>query len=111
MLELNSVGATAGTRGAQGRARLQQELAAQKGSFFQSVLASMAQRMQPTASAEGSPQELLDRGVCGTRYLERFGGYSRQRELGQLQYQVMTVFDSCCRKTSQLPRTQLPCWR
>ena len=35
----------------------------------------------------------MDRGVSGTRYLERFGGYSRHRELGQLQYQVMTVFD------------------
>ena len=32
-------------------------------------------------------------GVCGTRYLERFGGYGRQRELGLIMYQVMTIID------------------
>ena len=106
MLELNSVGATAGTRGAQGRARLQQELAAQKGSFFQSVLASMARRMQPTASAEGSPQELLDRGVCGTRYLERFGGFAKVRELGCLQQQVMSIMDCLQASNLQAARDQ-----
>lgn len=88
-----SVGSSASTRGAAGRARLQAELAQQKGAFFQSVLLQMARRMSPTSSVDVSPQVLLDRGVSGTRYLERFGGYSRQRELGQLQYQVMTAFD------------------
>ena len=31
--------------------------------------------------------------MSSVRYLERFGGYNRQRELGQLQFQVMTAFD------------------
>ena len=106
MLELSSVGTTAGTRGAQGRARLQQELAAQKGSFFQSVLTSMARRMQPTASAEGTPQELLDRGVCGTRYLERFGGFAKVRELGCLQQQVMSIMDCLQASNLQAARDQ-----
>ena len=76
-----SAGSSASTRGAAGRACLQAELAQQKGTFFQSVLLQMARRMSPTTSVDVSPQVLMDRGVSGTRYLERFGGYSRQREL------------------------------
>ena len=44
-----------GTRGSTGRARLQTELASQKGLFFQSVMQAMARRMSPT---------VMDRGVC-----------------------------------------------
>ena len=84
---------SAGARGASGRAKLQAELAQHKGIFFRSVMQSMARRMAPTSSTDLSAQELLDRGISGVRYLERFGGYSRQRELGQLQFQVMTAFD------------------
>ena len=92
MSDLTS-GTSAGSKGAAGRAKLQAELAAQKGTFFKAVVQSMARRMSPTASTEGSYQELLDKGISGVRYLERFGGYSRQRELGQLQFQVMTALD------------------
>eukprot|EP00435_Cladocopium_sp_Y103_P034882 s2166_g9.t1 len=106
MLELSSGAASASTRGAVGRARLQNELAAQKGVFFNSVLASMARRMQPTVSAEGSAQELLDRGICGTRYLERFGGFARARELGCLQQQVMSILDCLQASNLQAARDQ-----
>ena len=85
--------AGAGTRGAAGRAKLQSELALQKGLFFQSVLCQMARRMQPTMPASGTPQELLLRGVSGTQYFERYGGYGRHRELGTLAFQVMTIMD------------------
>lgn len=37
----------------------------------------MARRMQPTAPSTGSTAELLQPGVCGTRYMERFGGHGR----------------------------------
>lgn len=100
MLDLSGSSSSAGTRGAIGRARLQAELASQKGTFFNAVLAAMARRMYPTASAEGSPQELMDRGVCGTRYLERFGGFGKLRDLGCLQHQVMSILD--CLQTSNL---------
>ena len=92
MAELTGSSA-AGTRGAVGRAKLQSELAAHKGSFFTSVMHSMARRMAPTSSVDHPPAALLERGISGLRYLERFGGYNRQRELGQLQFQVMTAFD------------------
>ena len=54
MMELNSSGTNTGTRGAAGRAKLQADLASQKGIFFQAVLAAMARRMQPTIPSEGS---------------------------------------------------------
>ena len=93
MSELTGGSSSAGTRGATTRAKLQLELAQHRGSFFNSVLQSMSRRMAPTSPASSSAEELLARGVSGVRYLERFGGYGRHRELGQLQYQVMSIFD------------------
>ena len=93
LLDLGAGSFGASTRGAQGRAKLQAELAAQKGSFFSSVLTAMARRMQPTSPTDGSPEELMARGVSGSRYLERFGGFGKHRELGCLQHQVMTLMD------------------
>ena len=82
-----------GTRGSSGRARLQAELATHQGLFYDSVLRAMARRMSPTTTVDRSPQELLAAGISGTRYLERFGGYGRQRELGLVQFQLMTALD------------------
>eukprot|EP00435_Cladocopium_sp_Y103_P042131 s2497_g11.t1 len=92
MLDLSGA-STTGTRGSAGRAKLQAELASQKGLFFASVMQSMARRMNPTAPVSSSPMELMDKGICGTKYLERFGGYGRHRDLGQIQYQVMQILD------------------
>ena len=92
MTDLTSSSAT-GTRGAQGRARLQAELAQHRGTFYTAVLQAMARRMSPTSSVEISPAEMLQRGISGARYVERFGGYGKMREWGQLQFQVMTALD------------------
>ena len=93
MTELTAAG-SAGARVATDRARLQAELAQQNGTFFKAVMQSMARRMAPTSPSDLSAPELLERGISGVRYLERFGGHGRQRELGQLQFQVMTAFDN-----------------
>ena len=93
MTDLVGSSSSSGTRGALGRQKLQAELAQQKGLFFQSVLCQMARRMQPTQNAMASPADLLARGVCGTQYLERYGGYGKHRDLGTLQYQVMSIMD------------------
>lgn len=93
MTDLTIGAGGASTRGAAGRARLQAELASHRGTFFKAVTQAISRRMAPTSSADVAPQELVDRGITGVRYLERFGGYGRHRELGQLQYQVMTAFD------------------
>ena len=93
MAELAGGASSASTRGASTRARLQMELAQHRGTFFQSVMQNMSRRMSPTSNPNASAEELLQRGVSGVRYLERFGGYGRVRELGQLQFQVMMIFD------------------
>ena len=84
---------SASTRGAMGRCKLQAELSSHSGSFYVSVLRAMARRMQPTAPVTGTPLELLSRGICGTLYMERFGGYGRQRDLGLILYQLVGVLD------------------
>ena len=93
MSDLAGASGGTGTRGAAGRAKLQAELAQQKGSFFLAVLQSMARRMNPSLPVDTDPSVCLQRGVSGVKYLERFGGYARQRELGMLQYQVLSIFD------------------
>jgi len=94
MMDLaGSGGASASTRGSTGRAKLQAELASHSGSFYLSVLRAMPRRMQPTSSTAGTPLELLQRGICGTLYMERFGGFGRHRDLGLILYQLMGILD------------------
>lgn len=86
--DLGSGPSALSSKGAAGRARLQAELAQHKGVFFQSVLQSMARRMQPAQTADVEMIALRDRGVTPTQYLERFGGYGRTRDLGFINWQV-----------------------
>ena len=86
-------GSSSGTRGALGRAKLQEELAQQRGTFFHSVVQQMSRRMMPTAPVDQPYVQLVQQGVTGCRYLERFGGYGKQRELGLIQFQLMTMLD------------------
>ena len=76
-----------------GRVKLQQELAAQKGVFFHSVCQNVARRMYPSQSCDQRPMELLHRGVSATGYLERFGGFGKSRDLGQIAWQVLMLMD------------------
>ena len=73
MTDLSTPGAGTSTRGAQ---------ACTRGTFFTSVLQAMSRRMAPTSSCEMTPDQMMARGICGARYLERFGGYGRLREWG-----------------------------
>ena len=91
--DLSSTTWTLTSRGAAGRARLQQELALQKGLFFTSVFQQMARRMNPAMSSNATPQELAQRGVTATRYAERYGGFGRCRDLGQLMWQLCLILD------------------
>lgn len=69
--------ASISSRGPMGRAKLQGELAPQKGVFFQNVLQNMSRRMFPSQQAEVEMSVLQQRGVTPTQYLERFGGFGR----------------------------------
>lgn len=91
--DLGSATASLSTKGAASRARLQAELAAQRGSFFVSVIQQMARRMQPAISPEVEMSTLRDRGITPTQYLERFGGFGRSRDVGFIIWQVGLVLN------------------
>lgn len=55
MTDLSSSSTSLSTKGAQGRAKLQQELAQHRGTFFTSVLQSMSRRMQPAQPSDLTP--------------------------------------------------------
>ncbi len=81
------------SKGASGRMKLQQELALHKGTFFNAVMANMSRRMNPASPADSSPMELMNKGVCMTKYVERFGGFGKAREMGFVMWQVAMIMD------------------
>ena len=93
LADLQSGPAVLTSRGAAGRQKLQQELALQKGLFFASVYQQMARRMSPAMSSTASPLELMERGVTATRYVERYGGFGKCRDMGQIMWQLCIILD------------------
>lgn len=93
MYDLGTSTSSLSTKGALSRARLQNELAAHRGTFFNSVIHSMARRMNPALQSEVELSVLKDRGVSPTLYLERFGGYGKCRDIGFINWQVAMVMN------------------
>ena len=87
-------GSSGSTRGSIGRAKLQAELAAQRGTFFTEVLQQISRRMSPTSSPDVSPQSDAGQGHQWCQVSRTLRGYARQRELGQLQFQIMGILDN-----------------
>ena len=56
-------------------------------------MAAMARRMQPTSPSNISHAQMMQNGISGTKYLERFGGYGKARDIGVIQYQLMIIMD------------------
>ena len=81
-------------RGAGQRAKMQEELASDRGTFFLAVLQNMARRMAPAVSPSSDPSELMQQGVCLSRYWERFGGFAGQRDLGAIAHALAHAMDS-----------------
>ena len=81
------------SKGATGRMKLQQELAQHKGIFFNAVLANMSRRMNPASPSDSTPLELMSKGVTMTKYVERFGGFGKAREMGFVMWQVAMIMD------------------
>ena len=82
-----------GSRGAQGREKLQQELASRSGGFFLSVLQNAYKRMKPAARVPTSIQAAQGLDMSVVNYLERFGGYGQSREMGLVQWNLGHIFD------------------
>ena len=93
VLDLGGAG-SAGVRGASQRAKMQEELAMGRGTFFKEVLQNLARRMAPSQITPGSPQAMLDQGLSLSRYWERFGGWANARDMSLVAYQVGLIFDA-----------------
>lgn len=49
--------------------------------------------MNPASPSDSSPMELMNKGVCVTKYVERFGGFGKARETGFVMWQVAMIMD------------------
>ncbi|CAE7249345.1 FUBP3, partial [Symbiodinium necroappetens] len=78
------------SKGSARREKLQAELANYTGAFMLSVAQAGARRMNPTAPPPRSLAELRSSPAPFrfTEYVERYGGYQHQRELGLIQYML-----------------------
>ena len=92
-IDLGSTSSGSGVKGAATRMRLQAELAAQRGTFFQSVMRSMSRRMYPALPADLPMAQLAQRGVVPSQYLERYGGFGKVRDIGNIIWQVALLLD------------------
>ena len=80
-------------RGALGRQRLQQELLNAPGTFSRRVRQNAMNRMNPTGLGETT-------GATMTQYLERYGGYGKQRTLALLAWLTALASDHLDRGSS-----------
>ena len=62
------------------------------GSFFERAYQAAARRMDPTVSS-AQAAELSQQGPVMQRYLERYGGFSKNKELGLIQWQLTLALD------------------
>ena len=87
-----STGASVSTKGTLRRQRLQAELASGSGGFFKTVYLSSARRMMPSATGL-SIEEAAAQGHTLCRYLERYGGFGKQKDLGLIMWQLAMMGD------------------
>ena len=83
-----------GSRGAQGREKLQMELSNRSGGFFLAVLQNAFKRMRPAAKVPMSIAAAQELDLSMVTYLEKFGGYGQSREMGLVQYCLAHIFDN-----------------
>ena len=88
---------TASTKGAQGRERLQQELASRTGGFCLAVAQNAYKRLRPASKLPQSLDEIAATDFSMLTYLERFGGYGNSKDLGLMQYALSSVLDCAIR--------------
>lgn len=92
--QLSSSSSSLGTRGSQGRERLQKDLASRSGSFYLAVLQNAVKRLKPASPKPNSIEEVAATDFSMIQYLERFGGYGSYKEPGLIQYALAHIFDA-----------------
>ena len=89
----SSSGVSLSSRGAQGREKLQNELANRSGNFFLAVLQNAQRRVKPASKLPPTIESMQEGDFSMVTYLERFGGYGACREMGLVQFSLAHIFD------------------
>lgn len=86
------------SKGAQGREKLQSELSARSGNFMLSMMQLAMRRMRPASPAPTSLSQVAETDFSMVSYLERFGGFGNQRELGTILFALSFIVDAAVRE-------------
>jgi hypothetical protein len=97
-LDVQSTGASTSSKGAQGRERLQRELADRKSEFCLTVMQNAYRRLKPASRAPSSLREIAASDFSMLTYLERFGGYGGAKDMGVMQYALSFILDCAIRE-------------
>ena len=107
MTDLSASGSgqfSGGTRGVQRRDRMMQDLAAGKSMFFMQVQQQLHRKLSPSSPAPSTEEELYASDASVLTYLERFGGYQRNKELGYVMWLLGHIMDAFSRGDVHLAR-------
>ena len=85
--------ASTSSRGAQGREKLQKELALRSGNFFLTVMQNMYKRMRPASPVPQTLEGLASTDLSMVHYLERFGSFANTKDMGVAAYAVAFIVD------------------
>ena len=95
------------TRGVQRRERLQSELASGSSNFFLTVSQQMHRRMFPSKPVPKTESDLAGSGISLLSYLERFGGFRQQKEIGLCLWILGHSFDAMLQGNTDLAKEHL----
>ena len=97
LLDQPVTGSSMSSKGAQGRERLQRELALRSGQFCLAVAQNAYRRMKPASRLPETLEDIANTDFSMLSYLERFGGYGNTKEVGLMQYGLSFILDAAIR--------------
>ena len=95
------------TRGVQRRERPQSELASGSSAFFLTVAQQMHRRMFPSRPVPKTESDIKGSGISLLAYLERFGGFKHQKEIGLCLWILGHSFDAMLQDNMDLAKEHL----
>ena len=82
------------TKGVMKREKMQQELANRSSQFFLAVQQQIYKKMYPARVCPKTEEDLLKSQVSMTSYLEKYGGFKGQREMGLMFWMLAHAMDA-----------------
>ena len=97
LIDGHASGTSMSSRGAQGREKMQRELAMRTGGFFLTVMQNMHRGMKPALPVPQTLEAMGQTDLSMVHYLERFGGYGSVGDMGIVQYALAFIVDMALR--------------